>query len=206
MGSQSHASRGDREGRGLARRRRKKLWIVSALAIVLALVSVKPVFHWFKSHRAAQLAGKAELLVASGELNDAADNYRAALQLDPVSYPALQGAARLATSVDRPEALDLWEQVVRTSRATTEDRQAYAQQLIQVGRPKAAAATIEALVKNAPTARTFQIASRYCRAVGQTTKALQFARLAIQGSPNDPFARFELAQLLALSSDAAERT
>jgi hypothetical protein len=128
------------------------------------------------------------------------------LQLDPVSYPALQGAARLASSVGRPEALDLWEQVVRTSRATTEDRQAYAQQLIQVGRPKAAAATIEALVKKAPSATTFQIASRYCRAVGETTKALQFARLAVKDSPNDPFARFELAQLLALSTDAGERT
>jgi hypothetical protein len=206
MASHSHSARAYRQTRASGRRRRKQIWIAAVAAFVLALVAAKPVFHWFKSHRAAQLAGKAEVLAAAGKLNDAADNYRAALQLDPVSYPALQGAARLATRVARPEALDLWEQVVRTPRATTEDRQEYAQQLIRVGRPKAAAATIETLVKNAPTATTFQIAARYCRAVGETTKAVQFARLAVKGLPNDSFARFELAQLLALSTDAGERT
>ncbi|MFL6513467.1 MAG: hypothetical protein ACJ8M1_00415 [Chthoniobacterales bacterium] len=206
MTSHSQAFRADRKARASGRRRRKQIWILGIAAVVLALIAAKPVFHWFKSQRAAQLAGKAEVLAAAGKLNDAADNYRAALQLDPVSYPALQGAARLATRVARPEALDLWEQVVKTRRATPEDRQEYAQQLIQVGRPKAAAATIEALVKGAPTPKTFQIAARYCRAVGETTKAIQFARLAIKGSPNDPLARFELAQMLALSTDGGERT
>src|SRR5436305_13956566 len=122
MESQSSSSRPDREARALARRRRKQLWILGVLAVLLALIAVKPVFHWFKSHRAAQLAEKAAVLVAAGKVSDAADNYRAALQLDPVSYPALQGAARLATNVGRPEALDLWEQVIRTSRVTSEDR------------------------------------------------------------------------------------
>ncbi len=60
--------------------------------------------------------------------------YRAALQLDPLGYPGLEGAARLASRADRPEAIDLWEQVIKLPQCTTQDRQEYAALLIKSDR------------------------------------------------------------------------
>ena len=187
------------------KRRRLRVWVVAVAAVLVLLFGIRPAFRWFKSTRSAQLAAKANSLAEAGKLNEAADNFRAALQLDPIGYPALQGAARLATRVDRPEALDLWEQVVKRPQATVEDRQSYAEQLLQAGRPRAALVIIERLLKEAPNTRTFQLATRYARSVGENTKALQFARLAVKNSPNDPLTRLQLADILATSSDSAER-
>jgi len=169
------------------------------------VLAVRPVFHWFKVKRSAQLAENANALVAAGNLKEAAGKFRAALQLDPIGYPALHGAARLASQVGRPEALDLWEQVVKTRQATIEDRQAYAEQLMLVGRARPASAVIEALLKDAPNAKTLDLAARYSRSTGETAKALQFARLAVKATPNDNAQRFKLAELLATSTDSAER-
>jgi tetratricopeptide (TPR) repeat protein len=176
-----------------------------AAGLIILMSAARPVFRWFKSTRATQLAAKAETFAAAGKLNDSADNFRAALQLDPVNYPALSGAARLATRAGRPEAIDLWEQVVKRPQATVEDRQGYAEQLLQVGKPRIAVPIIERLLKEAPNTRTLQLAGRYARSIGDNGKALQFARLAVKSAPNDRFARFQLAELLATSTDAAER-
>src|SRR5438132_12168620 len=136
-----------RETRHSLRRRRRLVLGILVVAIIALIAGGRPTFHWFKATRAAQLAATGNLLADAGKLVDAADKFRAALQLDPVSYPALQGAARLASRVGRPEALDLWEQVVKTPRATVDDRQQYAEQLLLRGRPRIAATTIEALLK-----------------------------------------------------------
>jgi hypothetical protein len=194
-----------RETRHSLRRRRRVVLGILVIAIVALIAAARPTFHWFKATRAAQLAATANSLADAGKLVDAADKFRAALQLDPVSYPALQGAARLASRVGRPEALDLWEQVVRTPRATVDDRQQYAEQLLLRGRPRMAATTIEALIKSAPNAKTFELASHYARSVGESAKAIEFARLAIKSTPNDQAARFHLAELLASSADTNER-
>ena len=188
-----------------AQRRRVRTWVLVVAGILVVLFGTRPAFRWFKSTRAAQLASKANALAEAGKLNDAADNFRAALQLDPISYPALEGAARLATRVDRPEALGLWEQVVKRPQATVDDRQSYAEQLLRVGRPRAAVALIERLLRDAPNTRTFQLATRYARSVGENEKALQFARLAVKNSPNDWLTRFQLADTLAVSADSADR-
>lgn len=201
-GSQPRSSR---QSRSSERRRRRIIWLLGIFVLLAFLVAAKPVFHWFKSTRAAQLATDGNSLAASGKLNEAADKFRAALHLDPVSYPALQGAAQLASRVQRPEALDLWEQVVKSRRATVSDRQGYAEQLLLSGRPRSAAAVIEKLLKVAPDAKTLDLASRYARSAGDTAKALQFSRLAVKTAPNDILARFHLSELLAASSDSSER-
>jgi hypothetical protein len=200
-GPPSHARR-SRRG---ARRRQAIFWSVVTLCLLLALVAARPAFHWFKATRSAQLAKSGGELADAGRLNEAADKFRAALQLDPIGYPALQGAARLASRVARPEALDLWEQVVKTSPATADDRRQYAEQLLVSGRPKVAAAVIEALLRTSPDTKTLQLASRYAHDVGDKSKALEFARLAVKKSPNDVVARFLLADLLAESTEKNER-
>ncbi|MDB6147874.1 MAG: hypothetical protein JWO45_1538 [Spartobacteria bacterium] len=169
------------------------------------MVGAKPLFHWVKATRSAQIAATADNLAQAGKWKEAAEKYRAALQLDPLGYPALKGAANLASRLSRPEAIDLWEQVVKTSRATSSDRQEYADQLLIIGRPRIAARIIEDLLKVAPDAKTLGLASHYWRSVGDRTKALEFARAAVKSAPNDSVPRFHLAELLAESTDPAER-
>jgi hypothetical protein len=194
-----------RKPRYSARRRRLVIKIIFVVISLLVLAAARPIFHWFKVTRAAQLAATGNSLVEAGKLKDGADKFRAALQLDPVSYPALLGAARLGARVGRPETLDLWEQVVKRPEATVKDRQDYAEQLLLAGRPRVAEPIIDALLKSAPDARTLELASRYSRGEGDAVKALQFARLAAKNSPNDSLISFHLAELLASSSDPAER-
>src|SRR5262249_48537500 len=117
--------------RRAARRRRAGWWIVSAIVLTVVVFGAKPLYHFLKAKRAAQFADSADALAQAGKLSDAARQYRAALQLDPLGYGALAGAARLASRVNRPEAIDLWEQVVKSPRSTFEDRQEYAELLIR---------------------------------------------------------------------------
>src|SRR3982751_2154326 len=108
----------------LAQQRRR--WIIASASVVLLLLcglAAKPTYHWLKARRANQFAAQAEVLVQEGKLNDAAGKYRAALQMDPLGYRALAGAARLATRGGRPEAIDLWQQVMRLPECTVQDRQ-----------------------------------------------------------------------------------
>jgi len=181
------------------------IWLVAIAVVLAAVAAAKPVFHWFKSTRASQLAAAGNSLAAADQLNPAADKFRAALQLDPLNYPALQGAAQLASRVQRPEALDLWEQVVKSPHATIGDREAYAEQLVLSGRLRSAATVIDELLKIAPDTKTLELAARCARSTGDTGKALQFSRLAVKSAPNDNLVQFHLAELLASSSDSSER-
>src|SRR4051812_12645829 len=106
-----------RKPRFSARHRRLVIIITTVVTASLAVAAARPIFHWFKAARAAQLAATGNSLVEAGKLKEGADKFRAALQLDPVSYPALLGAARLGVRVSRPETLDLWEQVVKRPEA-----------------------------------------------------------------------------------------
>ena len=196
-------------GRRLAqsrRRRRILKWIAAISAVLVVFGGARPAFHWFKSSRATQLAVSANTLVVSGNLKDAADKFRAALQLDPVNYDALRGAAQLASRVRRPEALGLWEQVVKSPRATVADRQGYVEEALRAGRPRLVAGIIDRLLKEDPGAKTLGLASQFARSAGESAKAIQFARLAVKNSPNDDAARLQLATLLAASGDKTQRT
>ena len=173
--------------------------------MLLLIAGAKPCYHWLKSVALGPGGGGGRPAGRAGKWQEAAEKYRAALQLDPLGYPALKGAARLASKLGRPEALDLWEQVVKRPAGTVADRQEYADQLLAAGRRKVAESVIENLLKTAPDAKTLELASRYARAAGERSKALTFARLAVKKSPNDDLARFRVAELLAESADPQER-
>lgn len=175
------------------------------LLFLLALVFGKPGYHWLKARRANQLAAEAEVLVHEGKLNDAASKYRAALQLDPLGYRPLAGAARLATRGSRPEAIDLWQEVMRLPEATADDRQEYVALLLQRGSLSTAEKILEELLRTSPDARTLNLATQFASKDGDEAKALEFARLAVTRGPNDDAPRFRLAELLAKSTEAGQR-
>ena len=194
-----------RHARIRARRKKIFLWFAVVGLLIVIAAGTRPLFHWFKVKRATQIAAAADNFARLEKWKEAADKYRAALQLDPINYAALKGAANLATRLGRPEAIDLWEQVAKTHNATVPDRQQYAEQLLIADRPRLAALVIDPLLKQAPDTTTLQLASRYAQKVGDTNKAVEFARLAVKRAPDDQAAQFRLAQLLAESTNEEQR-
>ena len=195
-----------RKGNGRRSRRIRAIWGSAVLVALLFMVfGAKRTYHWLKANRAEQFAASGEALVEAGKWNEAAEKYRAALQLDPLGYRGLLGAARLASRANRPEAVDLWEQVAKLPQSTVQDRQDYADLLLKASRLNLAEKIIGALLQSEPDTKTLQLAARYSRRIGETAKAVEFARLAVKRAPNDDAPRFQLAELLAESTRSADR-
>src|SRR5438132_12026875 len=187
------------------RPKRRKRWILIILGLVFLAVAGIATYHWFKSKRAERFAAAGDALVAVDKWNDAAIQYRVALQLNPSSYRGLSGAARLATKADRPEALELWQKVQTLPQCTIRDRQDYADLLIKANRLNLAEKVIDPLLKGDPDTKTLQLAARYARKIGDYVKAVEYARIASKRAPDDNAARFQLAELLGQSMDASEQ-
>src|SRR5947209_19986807 len=117
--------------RNLARKRRGRWWILLIASVLVVIVAGTIAYRWFKGQRAERFAAAGDALVAADKWNDAAIQYRVALEMDPSSYRGLSGAARLATKADRPEALELWQKVLTLPQCTIRDRQDYIDLLIK---------------------------------------------------------------------------
>src|SRR5438270_7312430 len=188
-------------GQGIWRRR----WIIILSAIVLFVVGAGVTYSWIKAQRAERFAAAGDAFFAADKWNDAAVQYRVALQLDPASYHGLSGAARLASKADRPEAFELWQKVQTLPQCTIRDRQDYADILIKANRLNLAEKVIDPLLKGDPDTKTLQLAARYARKIGDSVKAVEYGRIASKRAPDDNAARFQLAELLAQSMDASEQ-
>jgi hypothetical protein len=195
----------ERARRRSAQRKRLILCVLAAFLLAGAIVGARYVYHRAKARRADQFATAGDEFAKAGKWNEAADKYRAALQLDPLGYHGLEGAARLATRLTRPEALDLWAEVIKLPQTTRVDRQEYAGLLVNLGKFKVAEPIIEGLLKSDPDTQTLNLASRYASGTGDNVKAIEFARIAVKRAPEDDMARFALADLLAESTDPALR-
>lgn len=190
-----------------ARQRKRVRWWILALVILVVLVAGGALgYQWLKVRRANKFADAGNSLRQAKKLNEAAIQYRVALQLDPDNYKALSGAARLASEADRPEAIELWQKVVELRKATPEDRQDYADLLIKNNRLSMAERILGPMLKRNPDTRTLRLASRYSAKIGENAKALEFMRIASKRAPNDDATRFQLADLLAQSKEPAEQS
>src|SRR5437763_2725921 len=206
MSEASNADKDRRDSRHLAQRKRCRFWIGLAFAILILIVARNIAYRWFKAQRADRFAATGDALSAENKGNEAAVQYRVALQLNPSSYRALSGAARLATKADRPEALELWQKVLTLSECTNRDRQDCADLLIKTNRLNLAEKVINPLLQNNPDTKTLQLAARYSKKIGNDSKAIEYARIASKRAPEDDTARFQLADFLAKSTDASEQT
>jgi hypothetical protein len=188
-----------------SKRRRRIFWIAFIALLLAALLALRPSYRWLKAKRADSLAAKAEQFAQKKNLLEAANTYRAALQLDPLGYRPLQGAARLATRLKHAEAVGLWEQVVRLPQATGADREERAAALLQAAEFPAAARAIDGLLKQNPDTNALVLASCYSERTGNSARALEYARIAVKRAPQDEIAQIRLAEVLALSLKADER-
>ena len=194
-----------REPRRLVRKNRRRRWVLIFLGLLLLTVLGTAGYHWFKARRAERFAAAGDELVAANKWNDAAVQYRVALELNPSSYRGLSGAARLASLADRPEAFQLWQRVVSLSQCTLQDRQDYADLLIKTNRLNLAEKVIDPLLKENPDTKTLQLAARYSKKIGDNAKAVEFARIASKRAPDEDAPRFQLAEFLAQSMDSNDQ-
>lgn len=184
---------------------KRRNWILLLIAVVVLAVAAKPTYRWLKSKRADRLATQGEQLVEAKKFEDAAGKYRAALQLDPLGYHPLRGAATLSALMHQNSASDLWEQVLRLPQATDSDRAAYISSLLETGRFSVVEKPLADLLKKDPSTRVLLLASTYSAATGDRDRAVEFARVARQRAPQDPAPETRLAELLAGSQNADER-
>jgi len=205
MSEGTDRGRSKRDQRNLARRRRGKWWILLIASVLAVIVAGTIAYRWFKGQRAERFAAAGEALVAANKWNDAAVQYRVALQLDPSNYHGLSGAARLASKAERPEALELWQKVLALPQCTIRDREDYAELLIKTNRLNLAEKVIDPLLKDNPDTKALQLAARYSRKIGDNVKASEYLRVASKRTPDDDAPRFQLAEVLAQSTDAADQ-
>jgi len=205
MSEGTDRDRSKRDQRNLARKRRGRRWILLIASVLAVIVAGTIAYRWFKEQRAERFAAAGEALVAADKWNDAAVQYRVALQLDPSNYHGLTGAARLASKAERPEALELWQKVLALPQCTIRDREDYAELLIKTNRLNLAEKVIDPLLKDNPDTKALQLAARYSRKIGDNVKASEYLRVASKRTPDDDAPRFQLAEVLAQSTDAADQ-
>lgn len=189
----------------LARKQRGRRWILLIASMLAVIVAGTLAYRWFKGQRAEGFAAAGNALVAADKWNDAAVQYRVALQLDPSNYHGLSGAARLASKAERPEALELWQKVLALPQCTIRDREDYAELLIKTNRLNLAEKVIDPLLKDNPDTKALQLAARYARKIGDNVKAGEYLRIASKRAPDDDAPRFQLAEVLAQSTDAGDQ-
>jgi hypothetical protein len=205
MSEGTDRDRSKRDQRNLARKRRGSRWILLIASVLAVIVAGTIAYRWFKGQRAERFAAAGDALVAADKWNDAAVQYRVALQLDPSNYHGLSGAARLASKAERPEALELWQKVLALPQCTIRDREDYAELLIKTNRLNLAEKVIDPLLKDNPDTKALQLAARYSRKIGDNVKASEYLRVASKRTPDDDAPRFQLAEVLAQSKDAADQ-
>ena len=205
MSEGTDRDRSKRQQRNLARKQRGRRWILLIASVLAVIVAGTLAYRWFKGQRAERFAAAGNALVAADKWNDAAVQYRVALHLDPSNYHGLSGAARLASKAERPEALELWQKVLALPQCTIRDREDYAELLIKTNRLNLAEKAIDPLLKDNPDTKALQLAARYARKIGDNVKAGEYLRIASKRAPDDDAPRFQLAEVLAQSTDAADQ-
>lgn len=205
MSEGTDRERSKRQQRNLARKQRGRRWILLIASVLAVIVAGTLAYRWFKGQRAERFAAAGNALVAADKWNDAAVQYRVALQLDPSNYHGLSGAARLASKAERPEALELWQKVLALPQCSIRDREDYAELLIKTNRLNLAEKVIDPLLKDNPDTKALQLAARYARKIGDNVKTGEYLRIASKRAPDDDAPRFQLAEVLAQSTDAADQ-
>ncbi|HYS95459.1 MAG TPA: hypothetical protein VEL08_02930 [Chthoniobacterales bacterium] len=205
MSEGTDRDRSKRQQRNLARKQRGRRWILLIASVLAMIVAGTLAYRWFKGQRAERFAAAGNALVAADKWNDAAVQYRVALHLDPSNYHGLSGAARLASKAERPEALELWQKVLALPQCTIRDREDYAELLIKTNRLNLAEKAIDPLLKDNPDTKALQLAARYARKIGDNVKAGEYLRIASKRAPDDDAPRFQLAEVLAQSTDAVDQ-
>ncbi len=184
------------------RKRWGALALVGVTLIVAFLLSARPLYHNLKRWRARQLASQAERLLSEQKWPEASEKAQGAFLLCPTEPDAIRAVATLETKAGLPGALEFWQTLLATGRATPADRRSYVAAALRSGAPGRAHAELARLLTEEPDQPAdLWLLARVCLAEGDPSAAGRFAAAAATGDPTNRQYRLFAA---TLSGDAAQ--
>ena len=187
---------------GAFRKRWGALALVGVTLIVAFLLSARPLYHNLKRWRARQLASQAQRLLSVQKWPEASEKAQGAFLLCPTEPDAIRAVATLETKAGLPGALEFWQTLLATGRATPADRRSYVAAALRSGAPGRAHAELARLLTEEPDhPADLWLLARVCLAEGDPSAAGRFAAAAAAGDPTNRQYRLFAA---TLSGDAAQ--
>ena len=139
-----------RHARRLRRQRRRFFLIGAAVLLGAALLGAGPVQRFFNRSRAARFVAESAQLLEQNDLDGAQARAQAAVELMPHEPGALRAMATALSRATNVAALQWWEQLLQTGRATESDRRACVEQAIRVGDVTLATDQLQRLLAEQP--------------------------------------------------------
>lgn len=191
----------------LAKKKRQRRLLLAGVAIPLvagSLFAARPVYHALKGWRARQLAAQAERLMSEKKWSEAGEKAQGAFLMGPGEPKAIRAVAKLQTEAGLPGALQFWQALIDTGRATPADRRDYVGSALRAGALGQAHAELARLTAQDPNqAANLWLLSRLCLAQGDVSAAQRFASAALATAPTNRAYRL-FAASLAFSSSQPE--
>lgn len=156
--------------------RRKRVWVLLAAFVVLGAMAWfflgKPTYSALKGWRARRLAAKSEKSMEEKKWRQANETARAGYQLAPDEPMVLRAIAHLQSrSGNAAGAIPFWQQL--DTKASTQDRRDYAEDLLTTGRVFVAEKIITSLLTAEPeSSLNYQLAARVAAAAGKSLKVV----------------------------------
>ncbi len=189
-----------------AQRRSARRLAGGAILALILLALVRPGYRWIKEARSRTLARRAETALSQGDLTNAAHWAQSAYLTRPSEPAALRAAARVQGTLGHPNALEFWQGLIATGRASSDDRREYVQFAVRVHALDRARAELQALVHEAPSdPRNLWLLGRICFAEGRLDEAVEFVRQALRQDAGNKTYRLFLATLEYDSPDRSSQ-
>lgn len=188
------------------RRYRRRIKIGFAICCLIAMVSARPAWAAFRRVRAETFAQEAMRWIREEQWTLAFERTRSAMQLNPQNPNALRSAARLYSRIGVDGAFPYFDSLLASGSGTDADREDLIELAIKLGNYDLAGVHARLLLEKAsPSPRTRALAAEYEARRGDLRRAIDLARAAVQGSPENPEYTFLLSSLLARSPRSQER-
>ncbi len=194
----------------VARRRRRRRLGIGLVFLMLAGGGVwlggYPAYRAVRDWQARRTAGEALRAMDAGRWDDAMGKVRDSLALSRVEPEVMRTAAVFLTRAGRGrEAIGFWKELEKRRRLTMADERDYCGDLLAVDEIEAAQAKLRTVWPEGTegTPADWRLALQLALRRRQSTEAIHLAGRLIQAPDSNEQQRFDAAQVLIASSDAA---
>ena len=194
--------------RNLVRKRRvvssSRALTITAGLIVLG-VAAKTFYPLAKRLRARRMARQTLVLIDAGKFDEAKLKLPAIFHLAKDDADVLRAAAHYCTALKLPDALDYWERLQGTGRATSDDLIGFASSALDANRTDLSAPIVNYLVANYPNRiDILHLGMRHLETAGFPDRAIELGRRALTMNTFNPKTERMLGQLLIARPEKAE--
>lgn len=180
-------------------RRMRRLLLFGLPALLVFGVATAIAVPMVKDWRARQFVERAKELSAQGKLQEAFNNAASAMQMRPALPEVKRAYARVLLAANEPACLQVMQQLIDSSEATTEDRIELAEAALRFGDlPLAEKEAFQLLQQGQSTPQALYVLARVRLAQNRLPDALQALRECLEagGGPEPAalLARLQIAQ------------